>query len=102
MTASDSDDRLTFLGRDLPSRFTRRIITIHPGQPHAYDPADWHDTIAVVEHGEIELESLHGHRCCHLEAGNVFWLAGLPILAIHPTGHDPATLTLVSRRSRSR
>jgi hypothetical protein len=100
MTASDSEDRVTFLGRNLRSRFTRRIITIQPAQPHAYEPAEWHDAIAVVEQGEIELESLHGCRCCRLKTGDVFWLAGLPILALHPTGREPAVLTLVSRRPR--
>src|SRR6266849_5702681 len=86
---------------DPPSVFERRLITLQPGEHRAFETADWTDSLVVLECGEIELESLAGH-CEHLESGAIFWLAGLPLRALHNAGAVPAVLVAISRRKVAR
>ncbi len=83
--------------RALPPAFERRLITIEPGAYRAFAASDWADALVVLACGEIELEGLGGHRA-HLAPGAVFWLAGLPLRALHNTGPVPAVLVAISRR----
>jgi len=53
-------DRLSFLGRRLPSAFEVKVIALAPGRERTYDEADWRDALVVVEGGEIELECVGG------------------------------------------
>lgn len=90
-------DRLSFLEGDLPPRFERRVVTVAPGRARPYDEAEWRDAIVVVERGEIELEGLSGRRGC-FRRGDILWLAGVPLRALHNHGCKPAVLVAVSRR----
>jgi quercetin dioxygenase-like cupin family protein len=93
------DDRspLSFAGRRLSPRFERRAVVIAPGCVRAYHEAEWRDAIVVVECGRIELE-LVGRGRPYFERGDVLWLDGLPLRALHNRGSEPAVLVAVARR----
>jgi hypothetical protein len=93
-------DRLSFLGRRLPSTFELRVAAVAPGRERPYDEADWRDALVVVERGDVELECLGGTRQ-RFGRGDVLWLVGLPLRALHNRGRDPAVLVAVSRRRPS-
>lgn len=78
------------------SDFGVRVVTVPPGRARAYDEADWRDALVLVERGEIELESLAG-GCASFRRGDVLWLVGLPLRALHNRGRKPALLVALSR-----
>ena len=88
---------LSFLGRRLPPSFQLRVVAVAPGSERAYVEAEWRDALVVVERGEIEVECLGGARRW-FRCGDVLWLTGLPLRALHNSGHEPAVLVAVSRR----
>jgi hypothetical protein len=90
-------DRLSFLDLPLPRRFERQVITLAPGGSRRYDEAEWRDAIVLIEHGEIELEGVSG-RCCRFGRGDILWLVGIPLRALHNVGSELAVLVAVSRR----
>jgi quercetin dioxygenase-like cupin family protein len=92
----DSNDPLSFLGRDLPRSFQLKVVTLPPGSEQPYREADWTDCIVVVEQGEIELECNAGGRR-QFQQGAILWLVGLPLRTIRNRGHEPAVLAAVSR-----
>jgi hypothetical protein len=77
--------------------FVLRAVAVAPGGRRAYDEGEWRDAIVVVKRGEIELECLSGisHR---FRRGDLLWLSGLPLRALHNRGGEPALLVAVSRR----
>lgn len=77
--------------------FERRVVTLAPGTSRAFDAADWRDALVVLESGELELEALSGCRV-RLQSGAIFWLAGLPLRALHNACPVPAVLVAISRR----
>jgi hypothetical protein len=79
--------------------FVLRAVTVAPGHARAYREADWRDALVVVERGEIELECLGGGRQ-GFQSGDVLWLVGLPLRALHNRGREPAVLVAASRRRR--
>jgi hypothetical protein len=91
--------RLQLLDRPLPPAFALRFVTVEPGVPRRYDEAEWRDGLVVVEHGDIELEALSGARVV-FRRGDVLWLVGLPLRALHNHGREPVWLVAVSRRRR--
>ena len=91
---------LSFLGRPLPASFERRVVILGPGDALVYDPAEWRDAIIVVEAGQIELECRDGSRQ-YFGRGDILWLDGLPLRALHNPGPNLAVLTAVSRRDSS-
>jgi quercetin dioxygenase-like cupin family protein len=88
---------LSFMERPLPPGFEMRMISIAAGCALAYDAAEWNDAIVVVEQGEIELECVHGTRR-RFAHGDVLWLIGLPLRALHNAGCKPVVLVAVTRR----
>ena len=88
---------LSLLDRPLPPAFELRVVTVPPGGARPFDEAEWRDALVVVERGEIELEFVAGAdwRC---RRGDVLWLTGLPLRALHGRGTEPAVLSAVSRR----
>jgi hypothetical protein len=90
-------DRLSHLARPLPAGFERREVAVAPGCERAYEEAEWRDALVLVERGEIELESLSG-VCRSFRRGDVLWLVGLGLRALHNRGLEPALLFAVSRR----
>jgi predicted dithiol-disulfide oxidoreductase (DUF899 family) len=84
----------------LPPGFAFRTIAVAPGGRRAYDEAEWRDALVVVEHGEIELECLSGRRR-RFARGDLLWLTGLPLRALHNSGTEPALLAAISRQRRT-
>jgi hypothetical protein len=80
--------------RALPG-FEIRAVTIEPGCERGYDESEWRDAVVYVWRGEVELESLAGVRC-RFEPGDVLWLAGLPLRALH-SRRGPVLLVTVCR-----
>ena len=89
---------LSFLGRRLPLPFERRVVVLVPDHTRVYDDAEWRGAIVVVEHGQIELESLDGSRH-RFGRGDILWLDRLPLRALHNRGHTSAVLVAISRRA---
>jgi hypothetical protein len=77
--------------------FVLRQVAVAPGSERAFDEREWQDAIVVVERGEIELESLGG-SVCRFARGDLLWLTGLSLRALHNPGREPALLVAVSRR----
>jgi hypothetical protein len=84
------------LSRLLPA-FDVRVVVVVPGGERAYEESEWRDALVVVETGDIDLESVGGSRH-HFRSGDVLWLSGLPLRALHNYGPEPALLVAVSRR----
>jgi quercetin dioxygenase-like cupin family protein len=93
--------RLPFLGIRLARRFEIRIVTVAPGHERAFDDDDWRDALVSVERGQIELESSSG-ASWRFARGDLLWLSGLPLRALHNPGREPAVLVAVSRRGAIR
>ena len=86
------------MGHERPApAFEWRAVAVAPGGSRAYDAAEWQDAMVVVERGAVDLECLHGTPC-RFERGDVLWLAGLPLRALHNRGGEPAVLIAVARR----
>ena len=90
-------ESLSFLGRPLSPTFELRVVAVAPGDTRAYDEAEWRDALVVVERGEIELECVSG-TCRRFDHGDMLYLIGLPLRALHNRGREPAVLVAVSRR----
>jgi hypothetical protein len=82
---------------DSPLGFEVRAVEVEPGGHRIYYEGEWSDAIVVVRQGEIELEWASGLSCC-FKCGDLLWLAGLPLRALHNRGGEPALLVAVSRR----
>jgi hypothetical protein len=89
--------RLCFVGRRISPAFQLRLITLAPGAERPYDAGEWGGALVVVEVGEIELESLCGRRW-QFGAGDVLWLADLPLRALHNPGSEAAVIAAVTKR----
>jgi hypothetical protein len=89
---------VTFLGRRLGPSFRTRTITIRPGASRAYVEEEWRDALVVVECGAVVVECRAGGRRS-FGAGDVLWLAGTGVRAVHNEGEETAVLVAVSRRS---
>ena len=84
------------LSRLVPA-FDVRVVVVVPGGERAYEESEWRDALVVLESGDIDLESVGGSRH-HFRSGDVLWLTGLPLRALHNYGPEPALLVAVSRR----
>ena len=80
----------------LPPAFRRRVTVLAPGETRPYDEEDWRDALVVVRRGEVELECLAGGRRA-FRAGDVLFLVGLSLRALHNRGAEPVVLVAVSR-----
>lgn len=90
-------DGLPFFTRPLLPSFERRVVTIEPGGTRPFDEAEWRDAIVVVESGAVEVEGRCGTRRC-FRRGDLLWLTGLSLRALHNHGAEPAVLIAVARR----
>jgi hypothetical protein len=80
-----------------PLAFVLRAVAVAPGAARDFDEREWRDAIVMVQRGEIELEALGG-SVCRFARGDLLWLTGLSLRALHNRGHEPALLVAVSRR----
>jgi hypothetical protein len=90
-------DRLSLLQRSLSPTFELRLFALPPGHTRRYREADWRDALVVIERGCIELVCVGGGRKRFVR-GDVLWLSGMPLFALHNPGPDAALLAAVSRR----
>jgi quercetin dioxygenase-like cupin family protein len=97
MSDNHHPERLSFLGRVLPSGFEMRVVVVDPGDTRAYQESDWRDALVVVERGEIRLVASGGGRR-DFATGDVLCLVGLSLQALHNRGPEPAVLVAVSRK----
>jgi quercetin dioxygenase-like cupin family protein len=81
---------------DAPLGFEIRAVGVEPGGHRIYHRAEWSDALVLVRRGEIELECLSGTRH-RFGRGDLLWLAGLPLRALHNPGPEPALLVTVAR-----
>jgi len=81
----------------LPPAFRRKVTVLQPASSRPFDEEEWRDALVVVRKGEIELECLAGGRRAFRE-GDVLFLSGLSLRAMHNRGAEPAVLVAVSRR----
>ncbi|HYH30081.1 MAG TPA: hypothetical protein VD903_06815 [Pseudonocardia sp.] len=89
---------VTFLGRALGPSFTAKVVAIAPGASRPYDESEWHDALVVVECGHVALECRAGGRRT-FGPGDILWLSGLDVVAVHNAGTDASVvLVAVSRR----
>ncbi len=88
---------LAFVAGTLTPPFRRSVITVEPGTTRWYEEREWRDSLVVVHRGEIELECVRGGRRRFTE-GDILWLGGLDLRAVHNHGAKPAVLVAVSRR----
>jgi hypothetical protein len=93
---SDCTQPVGIAGRPLPAAFARRRITIPPRSERPYDPAEWWDSLVMVECGEVELDC-RGGELARFKQGDILWLTGLPVCALRNRGDEPAVLVAVSR-----
>jgi hypothetical protein len=77
--------------------FDLREVAVAPGCVLEYVEADWIDALVVVARGAIELEGLYGSRQ-QFARGDVLWLVGLHLRALHNHGDEPAVLHAISRK----
>ena len=80
----------------LPPAFQRTVTVLAPDETRPYDETEWRDALVVVKRGEIELECLAGGRRAFRE-GDVLFLSGLSLRAMHNRGAEPTVLVAVSR-----
>ncbi len=88
-----------YLGPSVPDEFDVRRVVVTPGAERLFVEAEWRDAIVVVESGGLELESSTGIRW-RFGRGDVLWLIGLPLRALHAYGRAPTVLIAVSRSGR--
>ncbi len=101
MAAEFGDDRpLELEGRRRPA-FVARAIVIAAGSSRPYAEREWRDALVMVESGEVELETVSGHRR-RFGPGDIIWFTGLALKALHNCGTDAVVLQAVSRRSPPR
>jgi hypothetical protein len=92
------DGRLSFLGRPPPRGFDLEVIRIDAGASRPFVNQEWCDALVVVERGHVSLEGESG-RSWHFLPGDVVWLSGLPLRALHNHGDEPVVLSAVRRRA---
>ena len=90
---------ITFLGRPLGPSFRARVVALPPGTIRPYDESEWSDALVVVECGAVVLECRGGTRRA-FGTGDVIWLTGMGVLALHNEGAGRAVLVAVSRRGQ--
>lgn len=93
-TAGDGDP-LDSAGRLWPT-FVARRVALAARSTHPFDESLWRNALVVVEQGRIELETVSGVRRV-FGAGDILWLTGLNLRALHNPWPEVAVLAAVSR-----
>jgi hypothetical protein len=76
--------------------FGVRVLALAPGDVHAYVEAEWRDALVVVQAGEVELCGVSG-ATTSFARGDLLYLEGVPLRALHNPGSEPAVLVAMSR-----
>jgi quercetin dioxygenase-like cupin family protein len=80
----------------MPDGVSMRVVWIAAGAELPLDSAEWSDSLAVVEAGDIELECNRGSCRC-FGAGSVLFLGGGDLRLARNTGEETVLLSVVSR-----
>ena len=75
---------------------TVRVVAVAPGDERPYDEDEWRDALVLVRSGEIELRGVSG-ASRSFGRGDLLYLEGVPLRALHNPGTEPAVLVAVSR-----
>jgi quercetin dioxygenase-like cupin family protein len=73
-----------------------RVVEVEPGADRPYDAAEWRDALVLVRAGRIELHGVSGTTRA-FGRGDLLYLQGVPVRALHNPGSEPAVLVAVSR-----
>jgi hypothetical protein len=92
----DGPERISFLGSRCPKDFRLRTLALQPRAAIVYQPADWADTLVVVERGELEIESRTGARARFGE-GAILAFTGLALRRLRNPAGRPLVLSMLSR-----
>ncbi|HEX6024095.1 MAG TPA: hypothetical protein VFZ00_19040 [Solirubrobacter sp.] len=76
--------------------FAVRVVAVAPGGERAFVESEWLDAVVLVERGEVELRGAGGTRR-RFASGDLIWLDGVPLRALHNPGDETAVLRAVSR-----
>lgn len=85
--------------RHATRHFEPRRVLLTAGRPLAFEPQRWRGLLVVVERGQLELEWSHAERV-RFEVGDMLYLAGLSLLALHAAGAGPTLLLTLRRLSQ--
>jgi hypothetical protein len=73
-----------------------RVVEVEPGGDRPYDEAEWHDALVLVQAGRIELRGVSGATRA-FGRGDLLYLQGVPLRALHNPGEERTVLVAVSR-----
>jgi hypothetical protein len=96
----DDPERVSFLGTPCPRSFRLRTVILQPHDALDYQPADWLNTLVLVERGELEVECRSGARAS-FDAGSALVLSGLELRRLRNPGSTPLVLSALSRSDPS-
>jgi hypothetical protein len=82
-------------GRLWPTFVVRRVV-LAGCSSEPFDESVWHDALVIVEQGAVDLETTSGLRRS-FGVGDVLWLTGLNLRALHNPGPEDTVLAAVSR-----
>ncbi len=92
---SGDGDPLEIGGRVWPTFIARRVV-LAGCSSQRFDEAQWRDALVVVERGTVEVETMSGLRRA-FGVGDILWLTGLNLRALHNPSVEDAVLAAVSR-----
>jgi hypothetical protein len=76
--------------------FSRRVVTIAPGDRRPYVDEDWRDALVVIVRGAVDLECTRGGRR-RFEAGTMMSLEGLGLVALFNPGPSGLVIIAITR-----
>lgn len=76
--------------------FSRRVVTIAPGDRRPYVDEDWRDALVMIAHGAVDLECTRGGRR-RFEQGAMMCLEGLGLVALFNPGPDDLVIVTITR-----
>src|SRR3954453_22481986 len=76
--------------------FSRRVVTISPGERRAFVHADWRDALVVITSGAVDLECDRGGRR-RFTAGTMMSLGGLDLKALFNPGREELVIVAITR-----
>ena len=76
--------------------FSRRVVTIAPGDRRPYVDTDWRDALVVIVRGAVDLECTRAGRR-RFEAGTMMSLEGLGLVALFNPGSSDLVIVTITR-----
>lgn len=92
----DDPQRISFLGARCPRGFRVETLALRAGDAIDCRPADWADSLVVVECGRLEVECRGGARA-RFDEGAVLAFAGVELRQLRNPSSGPLLLSVLSR-----